>query len=164
MFKSELTAVFLINACWYFTWDFFRFRLNRAIFSSTSSESSLLHIFATNRALKSENFFISKKTIFLCTSFYLCPRRPFSPLSLANINTCFNQAITNTLITLIWIINPYWQILENSSSYPEISVFRGATQTVFWKIHPLFFYAYLFSFCKISIWVTSRNSLISSLE
>ena len=51
--KSELTAVFLINACWYFTWDFFRFRLNWTIFSGTSSESSLLHIFATNRALKS---------------------------------------------------------------------------------------------------------------
>jgi len=59
--KSELTAVFLINACWYFTWDFFRFRLNWTIFSGTSSESSLLHIFATNRALKSKIVFIGLK-------------------------------------------------------------------------------------------------------
>ena len=37
-------------------------------------------------------------------------------------------------------LNPYWQILENSSrNFSEISVFRGVTQTDFWKTHPVFF-------------------------
>ena len=36
--------------------------------------------------------------------------------------------------------NPYKQILENSSrDFPEISVFRGVTQTDFWKSCPVFF-------------------------
>jgi len=37
-------------------------------------------------------------------------------------------------------LNPYWQILENSSrKFSKISVFRGVTQTDFWKTHPVFF-------------------------
>ena len=36
--------------------------------------------------------------------------------------------------------NSYWQILENSSrNFSEISVFRGVTQTDFWKTDPVFF-------------------------
>ena len=43
----------------------------------------------------------------------------------------------------IWLsgisINPYWQILENSSrNVYEISVFRGLTHTDFWKTHQIF--------------------------
>ena len=35
-------------------------------------------------------------------------------------------------------LDPYWQILENSSrNFPEISVFWGVTQTDFWKTRPL---------------------------
>ena len=42
-------------------------------------------------------------------------------------------------IASIRSLNP-WQILENSSrNFPEISVFRGVTQTDFWKTHPVFF-------------------------
>ena len=38
------------------------------------------------------------------------------------------------------IINPYWQILENSSrKFSEISVFRVVTQVDFWKTEPVFF-------------------------
>ena len=70
------------------------------------------------------------------------------------------------------LFKPYWQILENSSrKFFEISVFRGVTQTNFWKtyrvffrnfnfwgiswtnfwkIHPPIFCEDLFSCCKIS--------------
>ena len=38
------------------------------------------------------------------------------------------------------LLNPYWKILENSSRiFSEISVFRGVTQTDFWKTRPVFF-------------------------
>ena len=79
-------------------------------------------------------------------------------------------------------LNPYWQILENSSrNFSEISVFRGVTQTDFWKTHPVFFRnfnfrgvsridfwkihpsifcEYLFSFCIISARVMPQNSKI----
>ena len=34
-------------------------------------------------------------------------------------------------------INPYWQILENSSNYfSKILIVREVTQTVFWETHP----------------------------
>ena len=49
------------------------------------------------------------------------------------------------------LVNPCWQILENSSrNFSEISVLRGMSWTDFWKITPSIFYEYPFSFCKIS--------------
>ena len=46
---------------------------------------------------------------------------------------------------ILSIINPYWQILENSSrNFPKISVIRHATQTDFWKTHPVFFSKFQF--------------------
>ena len=36
------------------------------------------------------------------------------------------------------VFNPYWRILENSSrSFPDISFFRGVTQSYFWKFRPI---------------------------
>ena len=45
----------------------------------------------------------------------------------------------NFFITDRRVLNPYWQILENSSrNLSEISVFRDVTQTDFWKTRPKF--------------------------
>ena len=70
------------------------------------------------------------------------------------------------------VLNPHWQILENSSrNFSENSVFwgvrktvllenspnffqnfrfRGMSSTDFWKTHPTKFFEYVVSFCKIS--------------
>ena len=48
-------------------------------------------------------------------------------------------------IVNIGLLDPYWQILENSSrNFSEISVYRGVTQTDFWKTHPVFFSKFQF--------------------
>jgi len=68
------------------------------------------------------------------------------------------------------MVNTHWQILENSSrNCPEISVFRGGTQTDSWKTHPVSFRN--FNFRVISwtdLWETrpyldefSRNRSVS---
>ena len=89
--KNKITAIFFVNACWYFARIFFGFRLNGTIFSRACPESSLLYIFATNRTLKVFIIF-SRAFVDACPRFdsYLCPRGPLSPMSLANINTSFN--------------------------------------------------------------------------
>ena len=85
----------------------------------------------------------------------------------------------DTETTSVKFINPYWQILENSSkNFSEISVFRGVTQTDFWKTHPVlfrnfnfrgmswtdfwkihasFFCKNLFSFCTISAYISGHD-------
>ena len=71
---------------------------------------------------------------------------PFDFVSLRSIS--FSIFVCNARIRLKYKIqaklglvkiNPYWQILKNSSrKFSEISVLRGVTQTDFWKTHPIF--------------------------
>ena len=58
-------------------------------------------------------------------------------------------------------LNPFWQILENSSrNFPEISVFRGVTQTDFWKTHPVFFRNLNFrGMSWIQVWMSFQKSV-----
>ena len=49
--------------------------------------------------------------------------------------------------------------LEKSSSIFRNFDFRDISWTYFWKIHPSIFCDNLFSFCKISVCITPRNSL-----
>ena len=63
-------------------------------------------------------------------------------------------------------LNPFWQILENSSrNFPEISVFRGVTQTDFWKTHPVFFRNLNFrGMSWIQVWMSFQKSVCVTLR
>ena len=72
-------------------------------------------------------------------------------------------SLSKSLRVKIFQVNPYWQILENSSrTFPEISIFWDVTQTDFWKTYPAIFWKNLFiwrNFPKIGMY-DARNSKI----
>ena len=63
-----------------------------------------------------------------------------------NVNACVSLNFgVQSIFKGRRVLNPYWQILENSSrSFSEISVFQGKTQTDLCKTHPVFFSKFQF--------------------